>query len=117
MSVLVLYFMDGCPACAANKKAWKQAKQMAKGRMKIKEVERKMTPAEAQVTSFPTMKIEDEEGREQKRIEGRRDSGTQILSELGISARRRRGHTLRRGRHLSRRQLRHRTLRNHVALR
>ncbi len=117
MPILVLYFMDGCPACAANWKAWKQAKKMVKGQMKTKEVESKMTPAEAQVTSFPTMKVEDEDGREQKRIEGRRGSGQEILSELGISARRRRGHTLRRGRHLSRRQLRHRTLRNHVALR
>lgn len=117
MSVLVLYYMDGCPACAANWTAWKQAKKLAKGQMRFKEVESKRTPADAQVTSFPTMKIETEEGQEQKRIEGRRESGKQILAELGISARRRRGHTLRRGRHLSRRKLRHRTLRNYVALR
>jgi hypothetical protein len=84
--------------------------------MKTKEVESEATPADAQVTSFPTMKIEDEEGREEKRIEGRRGSGKEILSALDISSRRggRRGRTA--GRTRSRR-LRYRTLRNYVALR
>jgi hypothetical protein len=90
---------------------------MVKGKLKTKEVESKMTPAEAQVSSFPTMKIEDEDGKEEKRIEGRRGSGREILGDLGVSTGGRRGRTLRRGRHLSRRRLRHRTLRNHVALR
>ena len=109
--------MEGCPACAANKSAWKQAKSLVKGQMKTKEVERQKTHAGAQVTSFPTMKIEDENGQEVRRIEGRRESGKEILSELGVSPTRRRARTLRRRRNLSRRHFRHRTLRNHVALR
>ena len=108
--------MKGCPACAKNKKAWKQAKAMVAGNLKVKEVEQKKTPPEAKVSSFPTMKIEDENGVETKRIEGRRESGKEILTDLGVSTGGRRGRTLRRGRHLSRRSLRHRTLRNHVAL-
>lgn len=88
---------------------------MVKGKLATKEIESKMTPAEAQVTSFPTMKVE-VNGREVKRIEGRRGSGNEILSELGLPTRRR-GRTYRRSRHISRRNLRHRTLRNYVALR
>jgi hypothetical protein len=114
MRVLTLYFMNGCPACAANKKAWKEAKKLVKGAMRVKEVERAATPVEAQVTSFPTMKIEDEEGREEKRIEGRQESGKEILAGLEIPLRRRTGGRTKRVR---RRNLRHRTLRNHVALR
>lgn len=117
MSVLVLYHLEGCPACAANWPAWRQAKKMVKGKLATKEIESKMTPAEAQVTSFPTMKVE-VNGREVKRIEGRRGSGKEILTELEVQLpSRRRSRTYRRSRHISRRNLRHRTLRNYVALR
>lgn len=88
---------------------------MVKGKMSVKEIESKMTPADAQVTSFPTMKVE-VNGREVKRIEGRRGSGKEILTELGLPTHRR-ARTYRRRRHISRRNFRHRTLRNHVALR
>lgn len=117
MKVLSLYFLDGCPACAANEKAWKQACKMVKGKMRIKRTESKETPMEAQVVSYPTMKIEDEGGREEKRIEGRRGSGKEILRDLGIQVSSKRSHTLRRRRNLGSRKLRNRTLRNYVALR
>ena len=72
-------------------------------------------PVDAGVVSFPTMKIEDEDGKELKRIEGRRGSGKEILKDLGISGKR--AHTLRGGRRVKSRKLRYRTLRNYVALR
>lgn len=116
MKVLALYFLEGCPACANNEKAWTQATKLVKKFMKVKRVESKMMPIGASVTSFPTMKIEDENGEEVKRIEGTRQSGKEILKDLGVSLRNRR-RTLRSGRHVSRRKLRHSTLRNHVSLR
>lgn len=84
--------------------------------MKTKRVEQSEMPFGKGVTSFPTMMIEDEDGSEEKRIEGRRQTGKEILADLGISLRKR-PHTLRRRRHVGGRKLTHRTLRNYVALR
>ena len=116
MKVLTLYFLNGCPACEGNEKAWKEACKMIKGKMKTKRTESSEMPMGVQVVSFPTMKIEDESGHEVKRIEGRRSSGKEILKDLGISSRTR-SHTLRRRGGVKSRKLRHRTLRNYVALR
>lgn len=116
MKVLTLYFLNGCPACAGNEKAWKEATKKVKGSMKTKRVEQSELPFASGITSFPTMVIEDENGNEEKRIEGRRQSGKEILADLGISLRKR-PHTLRRRRNVGGRKLTHRTLRNYVALR
>lgn len=90
---------------------------MVKGKMKTKRVESQETPMEAEVVSYPTMKIEDEDGKEEKRIEGRRGSGREILNDLGIKSGGKRSNTFRRRRNLGSRKLRHRTLRNYIALR
>lgn len=111
--LLVLFYMDGCPHCEHNQKAWKEAKAKYGGA--TAEIE----SAEATgVTSFPTMKYISEGGQEQS-ITGARQSGDQILQELKVpttSTGGRRKRTFRRAHSRRNRKLRHRTLRNHVAL-
>lgn len=110
--LLVLFFMEGCPHCEANKPAWNEAKKSMKGRAKVAEIEASATPDSAGVSGFPTMKYVDATGKETT-TSGEKTSGGQILSELGVSrggSRRRRTHR----RHT--RKLRHRTLRSYVAL-
>jgi thiol-disulfide isomerase/thioredoxin len=109
--LLVLFFMEGCPHCEANKPAWDQAKKKMKGRARVAEIEASATPDSANVSGFPTMKYVDKTGNETV-ISGEKQSGDQILSELRVSrggSRRRRTHR----RHT--RKLRHRTLRSYVA--
>lgn len=96
--LLVLFFMNGCPHCAANEKAWKEAKKKMGG--KAVEIEAEATPDSAGVSGFPTMKYITE-GGEERVITGSRQSGGQILQELGI--------TTKGG---SRRRTRRRTMRN-----
>jgi len=115
--VLVLFFMTGCPHCEANESAWKDAKAKAGKDVKVVEVEASATPDDAGVNGFPTMKYEEKE------ISGQRESGDQILDELKVPKKskkggslRRRGYTNRRTRNRRNIKLRHRTLRNHVPL-
>ena len=114
--LLVLFFMHECPHCQANEKAWKEAKKKVGGNVTVAEIDENATPTSSGVTGFPTMKYINEGGQETT-ITGERQDGGQILSELGVqsgSSRRRR--PTRRLRHTRNRKLRHRTLRNHVAL-
>jgi hypothetical protein len=112
--LLVLFFMNGCPHCAANEKAWKEAKKKMGG--KTAEIEAEDTPDSAGVTGFPTMKYITE-GGEERVITGARQSGGQILQELGVPTKggSRRRVSLRRLRRTRNRKLRHRTLRNNIA--
>lgn len=112
--LLVLFFMDGCPHCDANKPAWEEAKR--KAGVPTAEIESSATPAE-EATGFPTMKFKSEKGS--KEISGQKESGDEILDELEVpkksSGGRRRG--LRSRRHINRRGGRHsrnRTLRSYV---
>ena len=110
--VLVLFYMDGCPHCKTNEKAWKEAKKKYGGN--TAEIE----SAEATgVTSFPTMKYISEGGQEST-ISGAQESGDEILQKLNVpsSGGRRRRRATRRTNNRRNRKLRHRTLRNHVAL-
>ena len=112
--LLVLFFMDGCPHCDANKPAWEEAKK--KSGVPTAEIEASATPEE-EATGFPTMKYKSKEGT--KEISGKKDSGDEILDELKVpkkstGGRRRR---LRSRRHVNRlggRKSRHRTLRSYV---
>lgn len=79
-SVLVLYYMDGCPHCIANKSAWNEAKRMYRGPKA--EIE---ASASSGVSGFPTMKLGD------KVVEGKRSSGKEIVKELGVKSARQRG--------------------------
>ena len=112
--LLVLFFMDGCPHCEANKPAWEQAKKKMKGSAQVAEIESSATPLSSGVSGFPTMKYIDATGKETT-TSGQKQSGDEILSELGAS---KRGGARRRSTHRRRsRKLRHRTLRSYVALR
>lgn len=117
--VLVLFFMDGCPHCENNKKAWNEAKQ--KAGMSTVEIESSAVPdSQSQVAGFPTMMVIQKDGTS-KSISGERQSGGEILSELGVKpvsgGRYRRFRTLRRSDSRRNRKFRHRTLRNYIPLR
>ena len=112
--LLVLFFMNGCPHCEANKPAWEEAKQKAD--VPTAEIDEEATPPE-EATGFPTMKYMSDS--ETKTISGQKESGDEILDELSVpkkssGGRRRR---LRSRRHINRRggrKSRHRTLRSYV---
>jgi len=113
--LLVLFFMDGCPHCEANKPAWEEAKKEAD--VPTAEIDADATPEE-EANGFPTMKYKSKEGT--KETSGEKKSGDEILDELKVpkksaGGRRRRNRSRRRvnrrgGRHTS-----HRTLRSYVA--
>jgi len=112
--LLVLFFMDGCPHCDANKPAWEEAKKKAD--VPTAEIEASATPEE-EATGFPTMKYKSDSGT--KEISGQKESGDKILDELKVpkkssGGRRRRGRSLRRVNRLGGRKTRHRTLRSYV---
>lgn len=115
--LLVLFFMDGCPHCDANKPAWDEAKKKAESDgIKTAEIEASATPEE-EATGFPTMKFKSKEGTTE--TSGEKESGEEILKELKVdkkSAGRRR-RRMRSRRHINRRGGRHtrnRTLRSYV---
>ena len=112
--LLVLFFMDGCPHCEANKPAWEEAKK--KANVPTVEIEASATPQE-EASGFPTMKYKSIKGT--KETSGKKNSGDEILDELEVpkksaGGRRRR---LRSRRHVNRRggrKSRHRTLSSYV---
>lgn len=113
--LLVLFFMDGCPHCEANKPAWEEAKKKAD--VPTAEIEASATPEE-EATGFPTMKYKSDSGT--KETSGQKESGDEILDELKVpkkssGGRRRRGRSLRRVNRLGGRKTRHRTLRSYVS--
>lgn len=112
--LLVLFFMNGCSHCEANKPAWDDAKERAD--VPTAEIDEEATP-EGEAAGFPTMKyLKDDDTKE---ISGEKKSGDEILDELSVpkkssGGRRRR---LRSRRHINRRggrKSRHRTLRSYV---
>lgn len=115
--VLVLFFMTGCPHCAANESAWEDAKKKAPAGTKIVEIESDNVPEEEGVTSFPTMMLRDADGKT-KTISGTQPSGDAILGGLGMAKKGGSRHRRRVTRRLTNRRLRklrHRTLRNYIA--
>jgi hypothetical protein len=83
MSV-VFYFMNGCPACEATWPTWRKVK---KSLGKVKEVEARQVPEGKDVQSFPTFVVEDENGIEIRRLEGRQTSPITLMADLGVKAR------------------------------
>ena len=94
MSV-VFYFMDGCPACEATWPTWKKVK---KSLGNVKEVEAKQVPMGKNVQSFPTFVVEDANGMEMKRVEGRQISPAALLADLGVPKRKKSRKTRKGGR-------------------
>jgi glutaredoxin len=79
--VLVLFFMTGCPHCAANQKAWDEAKKSMKGKAEIEEHEASEPETASEgVNSFPTMKLK-QDGHVAV-VEGAQPSGTILLTRL-----------------------------------
>lgn len=107
---VVYFYMIGCPHCEAMRPAWVHAKKTMKG-VDVKEKESRDVEMTDGVQSFPTI-VMYKNGKEVKRIEGSREKGSQIVSELGLK----RGNTLRRRSYRGKRKTRHRTLRNYKAL-
>lgn len=105
---VVYFYMIGCPHCEAMRPAWEDAKKSLRKKGNVKEKESNEVGPEDGVQSFPTIVLY-KDGKEVKRIEGSREKGGQILSELGLRARG--GRTYR-----GKRKSRHRTLRNYKAL-
>ena len=113
--LLVLFFMDGCPHCEANKPAWEEAKKKAD--VPTAEIEASATPEE-EAPGFPTMKYKSDSGT--KETSGQKESGDEILDELKVpkkssGGRRRRLRSLRRVNRLGGRKTRHRTLRSYIS--
>ena len=109
--LLVLFFMDGCSHCEANKPAWEEAKR--KANVPTAEIEASATPEE-EASGFPTMKY----GK--KEISGQKESGDEILDELKVpkkssGGRRNRLRTGRRVNRLRGGKSRHRTLRSYIS--
>jgi glutaredoxin len=106
--VLVLFYMDGCPHCEANRKAWEEAKK--KAGVRTVEIESSATPESSGVTGFPTMTYKGKE------ISGQKETGDEILKELEVPVKRRGlGGTRRVRNALGGRKLRHRTLRSYIS--
>ena len=109
--LLVLFFMDGCSHCEANKPAWEEAKK--KAGVRTAEIEASATP-DGEANGFPTMKYGD------KTISGQKGSGDEILDELKVPKKSSGGgrHRQRTGRRVNRLRggkSRHRTLRSYVS--
>lgn len=102
--VVVFYYMNGCPHCEATWPAWRALKRST-GAV-FKEVESKDAKG---VSAFPTFVIL-KSGTEVKRVMGAKTDAAALAKELGL-----RGKPRRTRRRTGR--LRHRTLRNYVALR
>lgn len=116
---LVLFFKEGCPFCEQNKPAWEALKPQVDPSVTILEIDDEATPESARVSGFPTMKYL-EEGKDEKSEEGAQPSADEIAKKLKVPTKKklggRRRHTRRRLSHRRQRKLRHRTLRNNIAL-
>lgn len=105
--VVVFYYMNGCPHCRDTWPAWRELKRSADG--VFQEIEAK--DAKGVTSAFPTFVVR-RKGKEVKRAMGTKTDARALARELGLRQRSRRG-----GTHRRTRGLRHRTLRNYVALR
>jgi hypothetical protein len=71
--LVVLFYLDGCPHCEANKPAWEDFKKSCK--LPVAEIESNETPSSSGVTGFPTMMHIKKDGSK-KTIEGKRGTYT-----------------------------------------
>ena len=108
---VVYFYMVGCPHCEAMRPAWEDAKTSLKNKAEIREVESREVKTDDAVSSFPTVVLR-RDGKEVKRVEGKRKTGGEIVTELGL----RRGGAKRGRTYRGKRKTRHRTLRNYKAL-
>ena len=100
--LLVLFYMNGCSHCEANKPMWDEFKKKHI-HIPVEEIESANVPRSERVTGFPTMKFKPKRGRERV-ISGQQESAGEIERKLGLV----RSLTRRRSRRLSRRVSRRR---------
>lgn len=84
--------MEGCPACEATWPVWRKVK---KSLGKTKEVESRQVPPGKNVQSFPTFVVEDANGMEIKRVEGRQVSPMALMHDLGVEKKKKKSKTRR----------------------
>lgn len=96
--LLVLFYMNGCSHCEANKPKWDEMKRKH-GHIPVEEIESAEVPPEEHVSGFPTMKFKPAKGRERV-VTGQQESAEVLARKLGLN---RRTSTRRRARRLSRR--------------
>jgi hypothetical protein len=101
--LLVLFYMDGCSHCEANKPMWDQMKKKYV-HIPVEEIESANVPPEENVNGFPTMKYKPAKGRDRV-ISGQQPSAAEIARKLGLN---RRSPTRRGARRLSRHHSRRR---------
>jgi len=112
-AAVVYFYMIGCPHCEAMRPAWDNAKKNMK-QVHVTEKEARNVEMNDGVQSFPTIVLY-KNGKEVKRIEGSRENGKQIVSELGLRGLQKRS-TRRRRSYRGKRKTRNRTLRNYKSL-
>lgn len=100
--LLVLFYMEGCSHCEANKPKWDEFTRKH-SKIPFVEIESVNVPPEENVSGFPTMKFKPKRGRE-RTISGQQESASEIERKLGLL----RSLTRRRPRRLSRRVSRRR---------
>ena len=121
--VLVLFYMEGCAHCEANKPAWDEAKKNVSDGIEVIEIEAEATPDNAGVSGFPTMIYKPKNGKD-KVTTGEKHSGKEIEEELelpkkekkkgGRRLRKTRGRTFRGLNSRRNRKLGYRTLRHDI---
>lgn len=107
--LLVLFYMNGCSHCEANKPKWDEMKRKYKN-IHVMEIESADVPSEENVSGFPTMKFKPLKGRERV-VSGQQESAAIMAKKLGLKNLQR-GVATRRGarrlsRRVSRRRIRH----------
>jgi hypothetical protein len=104
--LLVLFYMNGCSHCEANKPVWDEMKRKYM-HIPVEEIESANVPYDEHVSGFQTMKYKPAKGRERV-LTGQQASADSMARKLGLNRRlstRRRSRRL--SRHVSRRRIRH----------
>lgn len=102
--LLVLFYMNGCSHCEANKPMWDEMKKKHI-HIPVEEIESANVPYDEHVSGFPTMKFKPAKGRERV-LTGQQESASEIERKLGL-VRRLTRHRTRRSRRSTRRRPRH----------
>lgn len=101
--LLVLFYMNGCSHCEANKPMWDEMKRKYP-RIPVEEVESANVPSDEHVSGFPTMKYKPAKGRE-RTVSGQQSSAVELARKLGLVSRFTRHRSRRRSRHTRRGRL------------
>lgn len=103
--LLVLFYMNGCSHCEANKPMWDELKKKHI-HIPSEEIESASVPYEEHVSGFPTMKFKPKRGRERV-VSGQQSSTSELERKLGLLRSLTRRRSRRTSRRVSRRRIRH----------